>query len=188
MSISLRDQLLQAGLVTQKQVEQVEQADAKRRHTHQHQSKRKQTGPSPEQQRAAQQAAAARAATLAREKELTRKQQEKADRKARYAEIRQLIEQHRIAKPESEEHFNFVHDKRVRRIPADAALRSRLADGLVCLVRCDGRYELVPPPIAERIGEREPKALVTLGASEEAASVDENDPYKDHVVPDDLMW
>lgn len=187
MSMSLRDQLLQAGLVSQKQVEQVEQADAKRRHTQQHQSKRK-TGPSPEQQRAAQQAAAARAATLLREKEIARKQQEKVDRKARYAEIRQLIEQHRIAKPESEEHFNFVHDARVRRIPADAALRARLAEGVVCLVRCDGRYELVPPAIADRIREREPKAVVTLGSGAETAPTDENDPYKDHVVPDDLMW
>jgi uncharacterized protein YaiL (DUF2058 family) len=54
------------------------------------------------------------------------------------------------------------------------------------IVRCEGRYDIVPPDVAARIGEREPRAVVSLKHGENQAAAD--DPYKDYVVPDDLMW
>jgi uncharacterized protein YaiL (DUF2058 family) len=44
----------------------------------------------------------------------------------------------------------------------------------------------VPAAIAEKIRERDERAVVKLNQSE--TPVDENDPYKDFVVPDDLKW
>ena len=40
------------------------------------------------------------------------------------AQIKQLIEQHKLPKPDSEEYFNFIDRGKVRRITADAALRA----------------------------------------------------------------
>ncbi len=85
------------------------------------------------------------------------------------------------------ETYNFVDGGKVRRIRADAALRDRIARGDVLLVRCEGRYELVLPAIAEKIRERDARAVVASGPPATAAeAVDEA--YKDFVVPDDLMW
>jgi uncharacterized protein YaiL (DUF2058 family) len=54
------------------------------------------------------------------------------------------------------------------------------------LVRCEGRYELVPPAIAQMIRERDPRAVVAPGPAATAEVVDEA--YKEFVVPDDLIW
>ncbi|MGQ0699740.1 MAG: DUF2058 domain-containing protein [Panacagrimonas sp.] len=178
MSLSLRDQLLQAGLIDPNKAKQ-----AKKEH---HEKRREQAkapaAPDPRvlaQQRAAE-------AKAARDAELNRALLEKQDQKARRAQIKQLVEQHRVPKVDSEELYNFIDGKKIRRIPADRAMRDKLIAGVLGIVRSEGRYEIVPAAIAERIAERDPHALVSLGT--EAPKPDENDPYKDFVVPDDLTW
>ncbi len=175
--MSLREQLLAAGLGTKKQAKQAERQ--------QHLDRKNKEAKQAEH---AKRMAEARAAKAAREQELNRKRQENLARKERWAQIKQLIEQHRIAKPESDEYFNFIDREKVRRFPVDAGLRERIIRGEVVIVRCEGRYDAVPPEIAERIREREPRAVISLQAEEPATPPDENDPYKDYVVPDDLMW
>jgi len=183
-SLSLRDQLLQAGLVSEQQVKDAERQVQRKQYQDQRQQPRAQrNGPSP-QELAAQRQAQAKAA---RDQELNRKQQEKAERKALHAQIRELVKQNRIARPDVEETYSFIDGGKVRRIRADAALRERVARGEVVLVRCEGRYELVPQEIAQKIRERDPRAMVEPGQSAGAAPAME-EAYKDFVVPDDLMW
>ena len=81
----------------------------------------------------------------------------------------------------------FIDGGKVRRIRADAALRERITRGEVMLVRCEGRYELVPPDIAEKIRERDARAVVAQSQPVAATEV-VDEAYKDFVVPDDLMW
>jgi uncharacterized protein YaiL (DUF2058 family) len=182
MSMSLRDQLLAAGLGNKKQARQAENQQKQQQHQ---QAKNRQLREDQEK-RAAEQRAKAQADKAARDAELNRKRQENQDRKERWAQIKQLIEQHRLPKPESEEFFNFIDRGKVRRITADSALRERLVAGTIVIARCEGKYDLVLPEIAERIRERDERAVVKLNAEE--AKPAEDDPYKDYVVPDDLMW
>lgn len=177
MSMSLREQLLAAGLGTKKQAKEAE----RQRHRD---LKNKSARKAEHEKRMAEQ----RAAMAARDQELNRKRQENLERKERWAQIKQLIEEHRIAKPESDEYFNFIDREKVRRFPVDAALRERIVRGEVVIVRCEGRYDVVPPEIADRIREREPRAVISLQPKEPETPPDENDPYKDYIVPDDLIW
>jgi uncharacterized protein YaiL (DUF2058 family) len=55
------------------------------------------------------------------------------------------------------------------------------------IVRCEGRYDVVPADVAARIAELDGRAVVNLAPAEEPPR-SEDDPYKDFVVPDDLMW
>jgi hypothetical protein len=185
MSMSLREQLLKAGLVTEKQARQAE----KRQYVPPKQKKSKKAPP-PELTPAAKQAQAAKAA---RDQELNRRQQEKAAAKARIAELRQLIEQNRVPRVESDDYYNFVVDGKVRRIAVNALLRERLVSGALVIVRCDGQYDLVPAADAPRIRERDSNAVVhaidpSVPAETAQAAAGEEDPYKDFVVPDDLTW
>lgn len=175
VSSTLREQLLKAGLVTEKQVRASEQK--------QRPQPRNKPAPVPEQKRVAEQAQAAKAA---RDQQLNRQRQQSADAKARMAEIRQLIEQNRLPKVESDDRFNFVAGQKLRFIAVDAALREGINKGTLFIVRFEGRSDVVTAEIAERIRERDPRFVVSINAS--AAPVDENDPYKDFVVPDDLKW
>jgi uncharacterized protein YaiL (DUF2058 family) len=182
MSDSLRDQLLKAGLVTTKQAVQVERQQHRQKHR---EAKGGKPVPTPEQQRAA---AAAQAARAARDRELNLARQAKAEARSRAAEIRQLLEQNRLPTLEGEqfEYFNFVAGRKIRRIAIDRERRERLRRGELCIVWHEGRTALVPAGIAERIRERDERAVIPF--QDGPAEVDENDPYKDFVVPDDLTW
>lgn len=182
MSLSLRDQLLQAGLLDPKKAQQ---PTREQRHQRREQGKKP---PQPDPRLLAQQKAAEEKA--ARDAELNRKQQDKLEQKARRAAVKQLVEQHRVPRPaDSDEMYNFIDGKRIRRIPVDRALREKLVSGTLVIVRCDGRYELVSAEIGERIAERDPHARVAGATTLAPAAADEaDDPYKDYKVPDDLMW
>ncbi len=212
MSMSLRDQLLQAGLISQKQAN-----DAERQQQRQAQQQR-QTQPRPKHARsratesaptrpvpparpvspapavppAAVPTAArapavsnAQAAKLARDLALNRKQQEKAQKKALQAQIKQLVEQNRIPPVEGDEHYNFVDGNKIRRITVNAALRGPLSRGEIVIVRHVAGYDLVPSAIAARIRERDASAVIAAVAQESAPA---DEAYPGFVVPDDLVW
>lgn len=177
MSMSLRDQLLAAGLVTAKQAREAER------------QQQRQNVPKHKRESVAEQPRATRpvpSAKVAQDQALNRQKQEKAERKARQAQIRQLIEQNKVPRLETEEFYNFVDGNRVRRIWADASVRERLKLGDLCIARHDGRYELVPAAIAARIRERDERAIIVSTAPQDSAQSDEA--YKEFTVPDDLIW
>lgn len=189
MSMSLRDQLLAAGLGTKKQAKQAAAPPPKKAPS------RHQAPPPPTPEQVA--ANKALAAKNARDKELNRREQEKAAAKARRSEVKQLIEQHRLPKVESEEYFNFADGTRLARLAVTAQLREQIVKGSVAIVRYEGHYALIPESIVGRIRERDEFAVVTheagpgattAAAAEAPAAADAADPYKDFVVPDDLMW
>ena len=99
MSMSFRDQLLQAGLVNEKQTKEAE------RQLRQQQRERQQL---PKQKRAAAsdaELAAQRAqlAKTARDQELSRQQKEQADKRARHAQVEQLIQQNCLPRPQTDD-------------------------------------------------------------------------------------
>ena len=174
MSMSLREQLLAAGLGTKKQAKQAEQ---------QQRQQARNKAADDERQLAAQRAQAAKAA---RDQELNRQREIQAEKRARHAQIKQLIEQHRLPKLETDEYYNFIDRQKVRRMAVDAARLNKITSGEVVIVRCEGKYDVVPAEIAERIKERDERAVIAYRA--EDAKPAEDDPYKDFVVPDDLRW
>jgi len=126
------------------------------------------------------------AAKVARDQVLNRQQQEKADRKARLAQVKQLIEQNRLPPCEGDQAYNFVDGSKIRRIAIDAAIRERLGRGEIAIVHHAGRYDWVPTAVAGRISERDEHAVIALVA--ETAAVPADDAYAGFAVPDDLIW
>jgi uncharacterized protein YaiL (DUF2058 family) len=180
--MSLRDQLLKAGLVNEKQAREAERQQQQTQQGRQRLPKQ-QRGLASDQQLASRQAQQAK---TARDQELNRLQQQTADKKARLAQVRQLIEQSRLPKLDTDEFYNFVDDNKIRRIAADAARRDRLTRGEIAIVRHDGGYEWVPAATAARIRERDERAVVVAGVTVQSAPTD--DAYQGFAVPDDLMW
>lgn len=178
MSLSLREQLLKAGLVSEKQLQAAERDQRK--------SAPRKNKPPPvptPQQLAAQRAQAEK---TARDLELNRRKEEKAQRKARLAEIRQLVEQHHVPRVETEDYYHFVDGKNVRRVEVTPELRERLIKGDLAIVRSMGRYAFVPGTLVPEIRARLDRAIVHHNVPGQAK--DNDDPYKDYAVPDDLMW
>jgi len=145
MNSSLRDQLLAAGLVTEKQARQAAQQEQQRQfrdrprpntgqrpgsnpgqnggHKGTAQQGRPVAGSQPPQQAQAPspkvQAQQAQAAKVARDQELNRRREDKAQRRARIAQIEQIIEQNRVPRLETEDFYSFIDGKKIRRMSVD---------------------------------------------------------------------
>ena len=179
MSLSLRDQFIAAGLAPKKQPKD------NTRPARPPKTQRNQPPPVPDTTLAAQRAQAEK---FARDQELNRKQQEKAQRRARIAQLRQMIDAACLPRATGDDQYNFVAGGRIRRITVTPALRAQIARGEVLIVHCSDTYDLVPAAAAARIRELHPEAIVTSGDTAQPATPAEDDPYRDHVVPDDLTW
>jgi uncharacterized protein YaiL (DUF2058 family) len=185
MNSSLRDQLLAAGLVTEKQARQAAQQEQQRQFRKHHPNPTRNPGP-PQQPSVKVQAEQAQVAKVARDKDLNRRREDKAQRRARIAEIEQIIEQGRVPRLETNDYYSFMDGKKIRRMSVDAQRREQLTKGELAIVRYKGYYAVVPAPVAERIRERDANMVVPI--VQPKASSEPDDAYKEFVVPDDLMW
>lgn len=179
MGNSLQDQLLKAGLVDEKQARKARAGKAPKKRGR----KGRQEPVTSESAAAVQQAAAEKAV---RDRALDRQRKAESERKALTAQIRQLVEQHRLPREDGDIGYHFVDAGKVRKLFVTRAIQERLGKGLLAIVRLNERYEVVPTEVAEKIRARDAASVVVLQASSPEPA--EDDPYRDFQVPDDLMW
>ncbi|MDH5612723.1 MAG: DUF2058 domain-containing protein [Gammaproteobacteria bacterium] len=181
MSNPFQDQFLKAGLVSKQQVQKAQQ-DKQKTKKQQHNNKKIKIVD--ESKIKAQQAAEEKAK---RDRELNQKKQEQVRQKAISAEIDQLITSNRIERDDScEIAYNFEHQKKIKRIYVNEDMQKQIVQGKLGIARITGQYELIPKVIAEKIQQRNEKRVILFDPEQQV--IDENDPYADHQIPDDLMW
>jgi uncharacterized protein YaiL (DUF2058 family) len=178
---SLRDQLLKVGLVDEKQIKKASRdkrkQDKQRRKGKTETSKHDTSPPQP-----------ALAKKIERDRALNRQLQAQAEGKAVAAQIKQLIETNRLPKDEGDVPFNFADNNKIKRIYISEAVRKQLSLGTLAIVRLDGRYELVPSTIVEKIRVRDKKCVILCNEPQVNSADNSDDPYADYRVPDDLLW
>jgi len=180
MGNPFQDQLLKAGIVSKKQVHKAKQE--KNRQNKQQRSHNEKVVD--ENKLKAQQAAEEK---VKRDRELNKRKEEQTRQKAVSAEIDQLITDNCITRDEScDVVYNFEHNKKVKRIYVNTEMKEQIIQGKLGIARIEGRYELVTKTVAEKIQQRNPKRVVIYSAGQN--TVDENDPYAEYEIPDDLTW
>jgi uncharacterized protein YaiL (DUF2058 family) len=177
--MSLKDQLLKAGLIDQKK--------AKKADVHKHkQLKQKQKNKIETVDEAKVAAAQAQAEKVERDRQLNQQLKAEAGRKAAGAQIRQLIEMNRQRINAGDIAYSFTDGTLVKRIHVTALQQKQLSNGRLCIVKLDGEYQLIPSLVAEKILQRDETTPILSNQPTEIP--DEDDPYADFQVPDDLMW
>ncbi len=183
MGNAFQDQLLKAGVVTKQQVKKAQSAKNKKKK----EQRSKKDKVVDENKLKTQQAAKDKAE---HDKALNKRKEDQAKQKATSIEIDQLITTNLIKRSEEcEIIYNFEHRKKINRIYVNADMKQRIIEGKLGIARIEGRYELIPKLIAERIQQRNEKRVILFNNIENEEQVaDENDPYAEFQVPDDLMW
>ncbi len=180
MSNPFQDQLLKAGLVTKQQVQKAQKEKQKK-----NKQQRSKKHPVVDESKLKAQQAAEQKARL--DRELNKKKQAQAQQKSISAEINQLIMQNLVKRDDScDLAYHFEHNNKVKNIYINADMRQQIAQGKLGIARIEGRYELVPLAIAEKIQQRNEKRVILIKDTQ--ASTDEDDPYADYQIPDDLTW
>jgi uncharacterized protein YaiL (DUF2058 family) len=177
--MSLQDQLLKAGLVDKKKAHKINKS--KNKQVKQKQKSKIET--TNEARLATQQAQAEK---VARDRRLNQQQKAEAESKAVTAQIRQLVEMNRQTGNEGNIDYSFTDDTLIKRIVVTETQLKQLSNGRLCIIKLDERYELIPTLVAEKIQMRDASTQILSNQSTETP--DEDDPYADFQVPDDLMW
>ncbi len=170
--LSLQEQMLKAGLVSEKKLKKAKSSSKKSR------TLKKEIKESVSQSKAEQ---------TERAKALNKEQQEERLAKEIKAQIKQLIETNKLDNARGEIKHNFTDGTLIKHIYVEEYMRKQLLAGVLAIVKYGEIYALIPNVVAEKIAQREPE-LIIESQSNSDESVEEDDPYADYVVPDDLMW
>lgn len=180
MSNPFQDQLIKTGLVSKKQVHTAKKA--KNQKNKQQRSSNEEVVD--ETKTKIQQAAIEKSRV---DLELNKKKELQLQQKANSAAINQLITSNKLERSEKcDINYNFEHNKKVKRIYVNEEMKQQIIAGKLGIARIDGIYELVPRVIAEKIQERNEKRIILFEA--DSQEIDENDPYAEFQIPDDLVW
>ncbi|OZY85791.1 nucleoprotein/polynucleotide-associated enzyme [Cellvibrio mixtus] len=179
---SLQDQLLKAGLIDAKKAKQANKEKRKETNV----ARRSSEEVVDEVKQSAEQA---RLEKIERDRELNRQRDLELQQKAIAAQIKQLIENHRQPKGagNGDVEYNFTDGKLIKKMRVSPLVLEQIARGLLAVVKLGEGYELVPRIVADKIAQRDEKFVVVANTKQDN-KVDEDDPYKDYVIPDDLMW
>lgn len=178
MAKSLQQQLMSAGLANKKQARQA-------KHAKRVQASRQQAGD--EQETSAQRAQRLQQEKAAKDRQLAAQQQARREAAEAEAQIRQLIVANRLARTQGDQAYQFVDGKKIQKVYVTAEQHKQLSNGRLALVSLAENYELVPAQVAEKIAQRDGSCVLVLN-NDAKAPLDEDDPYADYVIPDDLMW
>ncbi|GAA3920057.1 DUF2058 domain-containing protein [Litoribacillus peritrichatus] len=181
MSGSLKDQLLKAGLVSEKQVKKAKKDKYQK-------GKEARNGGEALVDHAKIAAEKARLAKLEKDKALNQELTEKAKKKAISAQIKQLIETNRLPKDPEGPAYNFSDGKRVKKINISEEFINQLSKGRLCIVKLGDQYEVIPVPVADKIAQRDESRIIVRNEKIEVSDEQEEDWYADYEIPDDLMW
>ncbi len=183
MNNPFQEQFLKAGIVNKQQVSKANQQKKKSRNNQQQRIKK-----SAADEQARLKAKKAEQAKAERDRALNKHKEEQAHKKAISIEINQLISNNCLKRDNKcEIAYNFEHRNKVNRIYINADMKSQVVQGKLGIARIEGRYELVPFSIAQKIQERNEKRII-LFETDLSAETSENDPYAEYQIPDDLTW
>ena len=182
MSNSIQDQLLKAGLADGKKAKKM--AKEKRREVNR--ARHEGVDYVDENKEAAQQTLARNAE---RDRELNQNLNNKAQRKAINAQIKQLIEVNKLAKGRGDVDFKFTDGKKVKSLYVLRVEHKQLCAGVLSIVKQGDQYEILPRPVADKIAERDQDRIISCENSTDTDLTEEEQAwYKDYEIPDDLMW
>lgn len=181
MGNSLIDQLKKTGLVDKKKAHKVKHEQYKNK------KQKAKKGAAEELDEAKLLAQKAQADKVERDRQINQQKQEEAERKAIAAQIIQLIETNRVTEREGDVTYNFTDANVVKRIFVSEAIYKHLMSGKLAIAKLGEAYELVPIAVAEKIKQRDASCII-MNDDTVVSEADEDDPYADYEIPDDLMW
>ncbi len=177
MSDSLRDQLIAAGYKAPKQ-------EKKKQSQHKKKSKKRPAG----------KPASSAGKSRPPQKEKKNKQPGVpdeaaiAERKKLKAEIKALIDEHKVAEWKGEIAYRYLVDSRIRELYVTSEIQERLASRELAITRLNGDTYLVPRETALSIKKINPQWSVFNLEEQPSASSEEAEEYSAYKVPDDLKW
>lgn len=181
---SLQEQLLKAGLTTKQKAQQAN-ADKRKK------NKQKRSGAKVEvslQEQVKQDLEKARLAKQEKDNALNAEKKIQLAQKELQQRILQILNSHQFKAPQGESVYNYNFNGVVKKLYVDEATHKALVNGRLALCGLDNITYVVTSETAEKIATLDSDIILVKNDKTENDQVDEDDPYADYQIPDDLMW
>jgi len=181
MAGSLQDQLLNAGMANKKQANKINAEKRKKARKKNH---------TQEVDEIAISAAKAIEDERKKSQELNKQRKQEAEQKAIAAQVIQIIKMNSIHMGAGDNalSYNFTDNAKIKTINVSKQNQDFISRGRLAIAKIDDDYYLIPAEAAQKIKQRDDQAIVLFNENSSDQSKDEDDPYADYKVPDDLMW
>jgi uncharacterized protein YaiL (DUF2058 family) len=162
--MSLRDELLKAGLVPSDKAKKLE-SDTRKQDYQRKKSKALATEDEARQAEVRRQAEAEAARKREQDRRLNQEREAEKKRRELAARARQLVDSHRLNDPKAEILYNFLDGRRIRAIRVTSQQHQALAMGRLAILRGDRNefdFSLAPRETAMKLAEFAPERVVLL--------------------------
>ncbi len=174
---ALQAQLLKAGLVDNKKAKKLS-----KQAVHE-----KRTGDSSDAEIKAK-IEQAKQEKLARDQAIEREKKAALQEKELKAAIMQMINQHKIRDTDGEIAYQFIDNSKIKKVYLNQQIYNALVAGSLVIARENESYAFLPKALADRINAKMQGFIIVNNSEKNEETTDEEDPYADYVIPDDLMW
>jgi len=120
------------------------------------------------------------------------------DKKLKLAEkeqtlrIKQILVHHQIKNVVGDNEYNYTFNNKIKKLAVDSITHRALVNGRLALCGLqesdDDITYIVTSETAEKVATLDASIILVQNDKVESETVDEDDPYADYQIPDDLMW
>ena len=181
---SLQDQLLKAGLTTK---QKTRQANVDKRKKNKQKRSGVEHGASLQEQ-VKQDLLKAKADKQIKDTVLNDQRQQQLADKELVLRIKQILTHHQIKNVKGENDYNYTFENKIKKLPLDSVTHKALVNGRLALCGLEDVTYIVTRETAEKLSELDKDVVLVQNDQTLDESIDEEDPYADYQIPDDLMW
>ena len=181
---SLQDQLLKAGLTTKQKARQANSDKRKK-------NKQKRSGVAVDaslQEQVKKELELAKQEKLARDIALNDEKKSALAAKEQQLRISQILQHHQITNVNGEAEYNYTFNNKIKKLFIDEVTHKALVNGRLALCGSGEHTYIVTAETAEKVASLDEQVILVQNTKLEAEASDEDDPYAEFQIPDDLMW
>ncbi|NQY63029.1 MAG: DUF2058 domain-containing protein [Alteromonadaceae bacterium] len=181
---SLQEQLLKAGLTTKQKTRQANSDKRKK-------NKQKRSGVNHGaslQEQVQQDLAKKQAEKSVKDNVLNDQKKQLLADKEQQLRIKQILDHHQLKNVNGETEYNYTFDSKIKKLHVDKVTHKALVNGRLALCGLQEITYIVTAETAAKLAELDAKVVLVQNEKVEIDQVDEDDPYADYQIPDDLMW
>lgn len=181
---SLQDQLLKAGLSTKQKARQANSDKRKK-------NKQKRSGVAIEQtlqEQVKQDLEKVKQDKFAKDIALNEEKKQQLADKENVLRIQQILQHHQIRNAKGESEYNYTFNNKIKKLLVDSITHRALVNGRLAVCGLGDTSYLVTAETAEKVATLDAKVILVQNDKVDSEVIEDDDPYADYQIPDDLVW
>lgn len=178
---SLQEQLMKSGLIDK---QKAKQAQTEKRRKAKQKKKKGVVEVSAIQQEINKQKEIQKQQDLQKNQQM----QSELEKRAEHGKLIQMIAQHCEKDYQGELDYHFTYKNKVKRIAINDATQKKLSVGILAICVLNEEFYLINNEAAAKLTEIDDSVLVALHEQVETSGIEEDDPYAEFAIPDDIIW